>query len=1108
MYTLKQLITTGLLFFSIAVKILSQDLDSAMKFFDGAKYEKAAEEFEKVLPLLEKIYGENDTSYYTIFLMYAAFSNEKCNQFEKAENYYLKIREIYRNLKDTSAYLYVTATSNLAELFRITGKFKSAEAIFKEAIILNSKIYGIESLQYMNMLNNLALFYRETGRYKEAEEFFIRAIDICRKLFSEDHPRYMILTGNLAALYHKMGNYVKAEPLYFKVLQFARNYYESGSPEIVEILNNLGAFYEDTGNYEKALELYTESLNIRAKTFGSGHPEYAIAANNLAQLYFKTGFFEKAEQLYYKALEIYGNTYGENHMLYASALNNLGVLYHNSGNFSKAEKIYSEALKIRKNILGEKHPDYANTLGNLALLYHELGNYERAETLYYQALKVREETTGESHPDYSVTLNNLALLYCDMSNFSKATVLFQKAAEIRENISGKYHPAYAVVLNNLALTYACSGNYDRAEKTLSEVIEIYEKISGNIHPDYATALSNLADIFWSKGNYEQSARLYLQALDIFTETAGQMHPGRTSVLSNLALLYHETGNINEASKYYHLAKEVYMKQIRQQFGFLSSSEKEKYITSIQHFFKTYQNFIFKALNESPFLATEAYDIELAWKSLILHADKQMRMAVLESGDSGIIKKFDSWLAAKASLARQYSLPLSKRNTDVQLLEEQAENLEKELTRFFSDKGILRSIRDVKWQDIRRCLKPDEAAIEYTYFPWYNGRKWTDSIYYCAIVVRNNFSYPIFIPLFEEKQLDSLLVKDKGSDESYIDDLYAWNDYYNPGTPGKGKQIFELLWKPVEKYLEGVKRIYYSPTGRLHQLSFSAIPVTENEILSDIYDLHQMISTAEITENIPDKPSGNIVLYGGINYGQQPPVEMNSGHEKRGNYLMFLDGTLTEIQKIKKIAEDKGFKTIVFSGDNATEPSLRNLSIKERPGIFHFATHGFFLQKADSSITNLRHTVRGYYGSLQTHNISENPLMRSGLALTGANMAWGSGEIFPDSDDGILTAYEVSNLYFPGTILAVLSACETGLGEIKGSEGVYGLQRSFKIAGVNYIIMSLWKVPDYQTSELMTLFYSEWFSGKSVKDAFSIAQSSLRKRYPRMPFMWAGFVIVR
>jgi tetratricopeptide (TPR) repeat protein len=1105
----------------------SQSVDSAFKFFDAGRYEQASQEFEKVLPLIEKEFGANDTSYYSFLLFYTGVSFERYHQYDKAEQYYLKAKTIYEKINALSNIAYITSLNRLAELYLVMGRFENAETLYKQALEINIKVYGEESLNYINALNNIARLYMGMGNYKKAEPYYLQALETSKRLFGTSHPRNAVLLNNIATLYHKMGNYEKAEPMYLEALEISKDISGEEDSNSVSLLNNLGAFYDDMGNYEKAESIYLKTLEIRKKIPGIEHPDYAISANNLAQLYFKMGNYEMAEPLYQQALFINKKVYGEEHVSYASLLNNLGALYHNKGNYEKAELLYLEALKIKKKVLGEKHPDYATTLNNIALFYHEIGNYEKAEPLYKQASEIRRETLGEGHHQYMITLNTMALFYFDTGNNVKAEKMLQQALEICKNTFGEDHPDYAVSLNNLALFYYNMGSYSGAETFYLQSLKISKRVLGEMHPVYATTLNNLAEVYDAMGRYEEAEVLYLQALDIIRQVNGEKHPDYATTLSNLAVLYQEGGHYEKAEPIYQQAMDTYLSQIKQQFSFLSESEKEKYLAKVIFFFMTYQNFILTQQKNKPSVAGKSYDIELYTKGLLLNADKQLRMFILNSRDSSALATYNSYLAVKASLAKQYSKPLAQQTLDIETIEAQANELEKQLSRLYSVKNNLNELQNVHWQDVQNQLKSNEAAIEFSHFPYYNGKRWTDSIMYVAILLKSDDIYPRIIPLFEEKQLETILRRAGGSDLNFINDLYRWaGKDYRSGS-GKGQQIYHLVWKPLEEYLDSTQTVYYSPSGCMHQLSFSAIPCGETELLSDRYNLQLLSSSVQVTISHQERQVKKIVLYGGIDYdagldkmqgvadqykksGEKLPVQASrslSQRNIRSGSLIYLDGTMSEVEKIRKLAEDNGINGIVLAGYEAIEESVKNLSGNSSPDIIHIATHGFFFPAADKN-SNKTGLSADEHVTKPAFKFSENPLMRSGLVFSGANHAWEGEEIPFDLDDGILTAYEVSNMYIPNTGLVVLSACETGLGEIRGSEGVFGLQRSFKIAGADYILMSLWQIPDYQTSELMNHIYTEWFSGKSIQEAFRMAQYLMKNKYPFQPFMWAGFVLVR
>jgi CHAT domain-containing protein len=326
----------------------------------------------------------------------------------------------------------------------------------------------------------------------------------------------------------------------------------------------------------------------------------------------------------------------------------------------------------------------------------------------------------------------------------------------------------------------------------------------------------------------------------------------------------------------------------------------------------------------------------------------------------------------------------------------------------------------------------------------------------------------------------------------------------------------VIWKPLERYVSNGTTVYYSPTGDLHQLAFAAIPKGDS-LLSDYYKLIQLNTTARIADLKTKKKAAlpkSIALFGGIKYTLLPEELINnpvsngstgnhsafvgSGDSIRGGEWSMLPGTLREVEKISQIAKEKQIQTAIYTDLKATEESFKLLSSNE-PEVIHVSTHGFFFRNPEPEVTQL--------ASQSEFKSSDDPMNRSGLLFAGANNTWKGIDPLEGREDGILTAKEASYLSLKNTELIVLSACETGLGTIKGSEGVFGLQRAFKSAGVHYVMMSLWKVPDKETAEFMTIFYTSWFSGKSIREAFLDAQTKMKERYFSQPYKWAAFVLI-
>ena len=404
--------------------------------------------------------------------------------------------------------------------------------------------------------------------------------------------------------------------------------------------------------------------------------------------------------------------------------------------------------------------------------------------------------------------------------------------------------------------------------------------------------------------------------------------------------------------------------------------------------------------------------------------------------------------------------------------------------------------------------------------------------YAALVVKPGQPTPIFIPLFEERSLDSLLSPHDERKADYVNHLYSIADRGLQPMEQPQKTLYNLIWQPLEKELADTKTIYFSNSGLLHRLNLGAIPIKEEETLADRYQLVSLTSTRQLV--VPDqlKPADeDALLYGGIQYEMDSMAILAANQDlasdlvatrgeitfsyadttNRGGSWNYLSGTEKEVDKLSTILTNAGISTDTRTGFSATEESFKVLGQRNAsPRILHLATHGYFFSDPARSVRSARRSL-GEGGPLNdepTFQLSTHPMIRSGLILAGGNHTWQTGKpLHPNMEDGILTAYEISQMDLSHTELVVLSACETGLGEIQGNEGVYGLQRAFKIAGAKYLIMSLWQVPDKQTSILMTTFYRKWLEEKmEIPEAFRAAQQEMRD-FGFDPYQWAGFVLV-
>lgn len=983
---------------------------------------------------------------------------------------FLFLLPLYAHTQNADSLLIVKEVDSLLQVNRdLAGKRKFDEAFtfLDLAEKKSAEAFGKEHALYAKCLFNHGRTLRVQRQMAPAREYYLQALSIQEKVLGKEHLDYVKSLMNLGEVGIHLDRFPESNSSLLEARLILEKANAQATPEYPTILNNLAALYRATGQYEEALQFLIEAKDIREKVLGKENKDYALSLANLATFYKILGQYEKAEQMQLEALGIRERVVGKDDPDYAQSLSNLTNLYVELGQYEKAKVFGTASVEIRGRKLGKEDPDYANSLANLANVFQQSGDYIQAESLLVETKKVREKTYGKEHSQYALVLVALADICMKTGRFIQADSILQEARNVREKVSGKEHPEYAICLELLANLYTATGRFDEAEKLYVESLLIREKLLGKEHPAYSECQDNLAALY----------RMTLQ-----DEKAG------TLLIEN-----------NRIKK----------SQIEKNIAFLSEGELLK---NIQLFQKFRQQLY--ALSKDQIAAFDpvnraVYDNILFFKGLLQENSRALELSMAAAPDS-VREQHSIWRGFQRRLNIEYTKPIKDRK-NIAILEAQTDSLEKLIVR--SVAGFAESRRDVTWQDVRDKLKPEEAAVEFIHFQYFTRKGLpTDSTFYIALILRHGSTAPIWIPLFEQKQVDALLMAGADRKDEFANRLYT------------GSALYELIWKPISAYLSGVKTVYFSPSGTLHRINFNAIPDATNTLLAERYQLIQMGSTRHVVVP-PDAKinNNNAVLFGGIQYNADTTTSTRQllstlpsaadenlvsrgGQNKPGIPWSDLPFTDLEVTNIERMLADNHLKPLVRRGITATEESFKRLGqASASPRILHIATHGFFFPDTKDSADV--HSL-AFDDQEAAFGLNDNPMLRSGLILAGGNRAWvGGGAMARNQEDGILTAYEINQMNLSNTELVVLSGCETGLGDIQGSEGVYGLQRAFKIAGVKYIIISLWQVPDKQTSQLMTTFYQNWLQKQMpIPDAFRAAQKEMRDRGLE-PYKWAGFVLV-
>jgi CHAT domain-containing protein/Flp pilus assembly protein TadD len=1062
------LVAAILVLASICTTVKAQDAKTVLAKADSLS---KAKDYTAAIAMLEKNISLFETdSVYDLSFAYNRLGNNYYNtkDYEKAKTYYLKYYDFHKPYMENDPAQYVSLYSNnlssLANIYDKLSDYRNGISVCKENIELIER-YKEHFKNYSSDLageyGSLSYFYLFSKEHSLAEQSAQKALSI-------DSTQTWIKT-NLAHALLFQGKTREAETIYNELAQTIYHNNDTYAPTLLDDFEQLEKAQVIPQNVKKDIEKIKANMSEIRDLVEIYKQFYSLCLSER---------YEDAMTL----IQPYVYRLPKQHAVWtANILWNIGKKYSDSGNYAQAEKYYIEAKEIREKVLGKEHPDYATSLNNLGALYDDMGDYAQAEKYYLEAKEIWEKVLGKEHPDYATSLNNLGALYVNIGNYSQAEKYFLEAKEIREKVLGKEHPSYATSLNNLGALYMNIGNYAQAEKYFLDAKEIWEKVLGKEHPDYATSLGNLF------------------------------------------ILYHSMKDYAKAYPFINTVSELSIQTTNRNFAFMSEQQRGLY-------WKTQASEFEAGYSLSWFYPVAAanglnYNNTLFTKGLLLRTATAVREAIYSSGNQALTGQYEQLGNLRKEIGVLQQKPDFNR-AYVESLESRADSLDKALTQASVAFRDLKADMSMTWQDVQRQLKPDEVAIEFVHFRLYD-KKWTDATFYAALVLRKGMKSPAWIPLCEQTQLQSALHMNAHDTQEQTETLYL----------EKGVQLHRLVWQALEKELTGAKNIYYSPSGLLHKIAFNALPAGDDSLLlSDRYNLHLVSSTREIArlqkETTVAVAQETTVVYGGLAYdarqssmlaaarpykGKQktsgdrfvdrfrkrdaelPDATLRSGFSE----WQYLAGTKTETEQIVASLESKHIPHQYYTENSGNEESFKHLS-GARTGVIHLATHGFFLPDAENRAVD--EIVQRLGGSKEKP--FENPLLRSGLIMSGANNQWLAREYVMEEDleDGILTADEISRLNLTKTRLVVLSACETGLGDVRNSEGVFGLQRAFKLAGVESLIMSLWKVPDEATAELMTAFYSEWLAGSAKQNAFKTAQQKVRAKY-QSPYYWAAFVMM-
>jgi CHAT domain-containing protein len=1097
---------------------------------------------EKALAARRDILGENHRLT-ALSLNNLAVMHEAQGSYGKAEPLFTRALKMNERLYPRSRYpqghpdLALTL-NNLAELHRDQGEHGKAEPLFTRALKMNEALfpparYPQGHPDLARSLNNLAMLHQEQGEYSKAEPLLVRALKMYEALFPQarypqGHPDLARSINNLAGLHQRQGKYGKAEPLLARALKmrealFPQERYPAGHPDLAQSINNLAALHEAQGSYDKAEPLYARALQLREaryprERFPQGHPDLATSINNLAALHQAQGSYGKAEPLFARALKMNEalfpkDRYPAGHPDLARSIDNLASLHYRQGEHGKAESLFRRALKMREasypqTRFPQGHPDLANSINNLAMLHQEQGEYSKAEPLYARVLKMYEGLYPQSrypqgHPDLALTLNNLAALHQGQGEHGKAAPLLARALKMREELFPparfpQGHPDLAHSLNNLAMLHQSQGEYSKAKPLLGRALMMYEALYPPArfplgHPDLAQSINNLAGLHKEQGEHGKAEPLFARALkmreELFPQTRfPQGHPDLAQSMINLAMLHYRQGEYSKAERLSGRALKMYGLSA----AALATSAPEATALNYLSSLPLTRDCYLSVTRHLP--RTDSYPAVWQSKAAMSRIYERRHLAVLAASSSQARSLWQSLLSLRRERETLLLAPANpdrakERDKRLEAIDEDIRAKQADLRPLLPALKRSDELLRATPAHLQKALPVGTAFLDvlrYVHFQQNpkgrgdKGKKRTPR-YVAFVVTRRGVKR---VELGEARAIEEML------------DL--WRRALVEGSeaePSYAEKVHASLWAPLSKHLPAkTTLVYVSPDAALNRLPFSALRQSKRgrrlieEHALAVVPHGPMLLDRLTEEKRAKQKNATLLAMGAVAYDRTPRAATDvalRGPAAEKLKWEGLKGTQKELEQIVALAGER--RILRREGNGAGVARL--LGDLPEAETAHLATHGFF---ADAKFRSALQLDPKLFRSIEflsggtAQRIgagSRSPLVLSGLVCSGANL--------PDTPNrGILTAEAIVGLDLRKMNLAVLSACESGLGETAGGEGVYGLVRAFHIAGTRNVAASLWKVDDEATAALMVLFYRHLWGRKSLPPGEALRQAQL------------------
>jgi len=1011
----------------------------------------------------------------------------------------------------------------------------AAEAILRTELAAAVSEEGPESdaaLEWRLLLSK-NLIDQNLWREQAALDFIRETHELARSLHAAGHRARIAAANRWGVALDLAGRGERGRALYRVVIEEQSLTYGSISEKVAFTLGNIAASHADEGDFGAARKVWQEAEALSAQLESKELHMSVFSA--WASMESRSGNLAKALELIRHAEALSKKPEYAPHAEPGLLSHNMGAIRRQMGDYLGARDSLEQALEERREAYGPKSDEVAMTLGTLAEVAQFLGDLEAARKLYEQSAAIRRERSPGGSPQLAFTLINLGgLLANKLEDYEAARLVLDETVRILTNEFGPEHGYMVYPLANLALIDCKQGRFERCRETCLKATEIGEKRLGAGHPLMAGVYLRHGSAERGLGNLDAARELYEKALGLSVDSLGPDHPEglpRYNFAADMALMQ---GDLEAA-----LARSLEGERIRRQHLRLTAhglSEQEALTYGGQ-----YRELIapaFHAALADPAAVEPLWDAVIRSRALVLDVmAERLALAHSEPELHPLIQaRSDAARALTEQLTgRPQGMPAEQHASLIDEARAVLEKAERALAKASMEMGRRRAESVTGFSEVAAALPEGEALVAYERFRAVTGYDEaglpTRATTMVALVLPGGASMPRILDLGPEEDLQGLVEAWRGAVTVPSD---------GAGARATGEALRSAAWDPVEELLADATRVHVVPAGVMHLVNLAALPARGGGWLIEAdRSFHQVSTERDLVGagHHATEAGGGLLALGGADFDRltgsdavQPWEQVaksaqamlamvfrgaNSGCADFAD-LRFgdLPGTRREAQAVSRSwraharRSGRSPKTVLLQGGAATEEAFKT----KAPGrsVLHVATHGFFLGDCSEAADGTRgiHGVGSTADDAADDAGSESPLLRSGLALSGFNRRSEAGD---GQEDGVLTAEEISSLDLSATQWAVLSACESGRGAIEVGEGVLGLQRAFRVAGVDTIIMSLWAVDDDSTASWMEELYEARLArGRDTADCVREAGLALLTRrraagLSESPFYWGAFV---